>query len=156
MLALFWARPRSLSTLGVLHHGVPVMWYGHIRDLSPTAEGCMGGLLPSVTTLRWAQQEQRPGGKWWLGDWWVGWAGSAPPVISHPDAYHTQHLVIFCFCFFLSLYFLQCVMVSCRHGICVDEPSAHLVWRKPCKSMSKRTWPILTSGKFTSLQTRSS
>ena len=27
---------------GVLHPGVPVMWYGHIRDLFPTAEGCMG------------------------------------------------------------------------------------------------------------------
>ena len=27
-----------LSTLGVLHPGVPVMWYAHIRDLSPTAE----------------------------------------------------------------------------------------------------------------------
>ena len=31
-----------LSTLGVLHPGVPVMWFGHIRDLFPTAEGCMG------------------------------------------------------------------------------------------------------------------
>ena len=35
----------------------PVMWYGHIRDLSPTAEGCMGGRLPNVTLLHWAQQE---------------------------------------------------------------------------------------------------
>ena len=26
-----------LSTLGVLHPGVPVMWYGHIRDMSPSA-----------------------------------------------------------------------------------------------------------------------
>ena len=46
-----------LSTLGVLHPGVLVMWYGHIRDLSPTAEGCMGGRLPNVTLLHWAQQE---------------------------------------------------------------------------------------------------
>ena len=46
-----------LSTLGVLHPGVPVMWYGHIRDLSPTAEGCMGGRLPNVTLLHWAQQK---------------------------------------------------------------------------------------------------
>ena len=32
--------PRSASylLLGVLHPGVPVMWHGHIRDLSPTAE----------------------------------------------------------------------------------------------------------------------
>ena len=45
------------STLGVLHPGVPVMWYGHIRDLSPTAEGCMGGRLPNATSLHWAQQE---------------------------------------------------------------------------------------------------
>ena len=43
---------------GVLHPGVPVMWYGHIRDLSPTAEGCMGGRLPNVTRLHWAQQEK--------------------------------------------------------------------------------------------------
>ena len=41
---------------GVLHPGVPVMWYGHIRDLSPTAEGCMGGRLPNVTLLHWAKQ----------------------------------------------------------------------------------------------------
>ena len=47
------------STLGVLHPGVPVMWYGHIRDLSPTAEGCMGGRRPNVTLLHWAQQP------WW-------------------------------------------------------------------------------------------
>ena len=25
------------------------MWYGHIRDLSPTAEGCMGGRTPNLT-----------------------------------------------------------------------------------------------------------
>ena len=41
----------------MLHPGVPVMWYGHIRDLSPTAEGCMGGRLPNVTLLHWAQQK---------------------------------------------------------------------------------------------------
>ena len=40
-----------LSTLGVLHPGVPVMWYGHIRDLSPTADGCMGGRMPNVTLV---------------------------------------------------------------------------------------------------------
>ena len=42
---------------GVLHPGVPVMWYGHIRDLFPTAEGCMGSRMPNVTRLHWAQQE---------------------------------------------------------------------------------------------------
>ena len=46
-----------LSTLGVLHPGVPVMWYGHIRDLFPTAEGCKGSRLPNVTMLHWAQQK---------------------------------------------------------------------------------------------------
>ena len=39
---------------GVLHPGVPV--YAHIRDLSPTAEGCMGGRSPKVTELPWANQ----------------------------------------------------------------------------------------------------
>ena len=29
------------STVRASHPGVPVMWYGHIRDLFPTAEGCM-------------------------------------------------------------------------------------------------------------------
>ena len=43
-----------LSTLGVLHPGVAVMWYGHIRDLFPTAEGCKGSRLPNVTMLHWA------------------------------------------------------------------------------------------------------
>ena len=46
-----------LSTLGVLHPGVPVMWYDYIRDLFPTAEGCMGSRLPNVTLLHWAQQK---------------------------------------------------------------------------------------------------
>ena len=46
-----------LSTLGVLHPGVPVMWYGHIRDLFPTAEGCKGSRMPNVTMLQWAQQK---------------------------------------------------------------------------------------------------
>ena len=32
------------------------MWYAHIRDLFPTAEGCMGGRLPNVTLLHWAKQ----------------------------------------------------------------------------------------------------
>ena len=36
------ARECWLSTLGVLHPGVPVMWYGHIRDLFPTAEVLYG------------------------------------------------------------------------------------------------------------------
>ena len=43
-----------LSTLGVLHPGVPVMWYGHTRDLFPTAEGCKGSRLPNVARLHWA------------------------------------------------------------------------------------------------------
>ena len=46
---------------GVLHPGVPVMWYGHIRDLFPTAEGCMESRLPNVTLLHWAQQKQCTG-----------------------------------------------------------------------------------------------
>ena len=36
------------------------MWYGHIRDLFPTAEGCMGGRLPNVM-LHWAQQKHCAG-----------------------------------------------------------------------------------------------
>ena len=40
-----------------LHPGVPVMWYGHIRDLLPTAGGCKGGRMPNVTRLHWAQQK---------------------------------------------------------------------------------------------------
>ena len=32
-----------VCTLGVLHPGVPVMWYTHIRDLSPTAKAERGG-----------------------------------------------------------------------------------------------------------------
>ena len=43
-----------LSTLGVLHPGVHVMWYGHIRDLFPTTESCKGSRLPNVTRLHWA------------------------------------------------------------------------------------------------------
>ena len=35
----------------MLHPGVPVMWRGHIRDLSPTAEGCMGGRLPNANDV---------------------------------------------------------------------------------------------------------
>ena len=35
------------------------MWYGHIRDLSPTAESCMGGRTPNVTLLHWTKQP------WW-------------------------------------------------------------------------------------------
>ena len=33
-----------LSALGVLHPGVPVMWYAHIRDLFPTAETVKGAV----------------------------------------------------------------------------------------------------------------
>ena len=40
-----------LSTLGVLHPGVPVMWYGHIRDLFPTVEGCKGSRLPQCNNV---------------------------------------------------------------------------------------------------------
>ena len=35
-----------LSTLGVLHPGVPVMWHTHIRDLSPTAEAVREAVRP--------------------------------------------------------------------------------------------------------------
>ena len=42
---------------GVLHPGVPVMWYAHIRDLSPTALAVRGGRVPNVTRLHWAQQK---------------------------------------------------------------------------------------------------
>ena len=38
---------------GVLHPGVPVVWYGHIRDLFPTAEGCKESRFPNVTKLHW-------------------------------------------------------------------------------------------------------
>ena len=38
---------------GVLHPGVPVMWYGHIKDLSSTAESCKEGRFPKVTRLPW-------------------------------------------------------------------------------------------------------
>ena len=31
---------------GVLHPGVPVMWYAHIRDLSPTAEAVREAVSP--------------------------------------------------------------------------------------------------------------
>ena len=36
----------GLSTLGVLHAGVLVMWYAHIRDLSPTAEAVRVAVCP--------------------------------------------------------------------------------------------------------------
>ena len=39
---------------GVLHPGVPVLWYGHIRDLFATAEGCKVSRLPNVTMLHLA------------------------------------------------------------------------------------------------------
>ena len=52
-----YTRECWLSTLGVLQPGVPVMCYGHIRDLFPTAEGCMGSRLPNATMLHWTQQK---------------------------------------------------------------------------------------------------
>ena len=36
----------SSTFLGVLHPGVPVMWYGHIRDLFPTAWDVRRALYP--------------------------------------------------------------------------------------------------------------
>ena len=39
---------------GVLHPGVHVMWYAHIKDVFTTAEGCKGSRLPNVTRLHWA------------------------------------------------------------------------------------------------------
>ena len=44
---------RGTLQRGVLHPGVPVMWYAHIRDLFPTAESCKGGRFPNVTRLHW-------------------------------------------------------------------------------------------------------
>ena len=41
-----YSRECWLSTLGVLHPGVPVTWYGHIRDLFPTAEAVRGAVCP--------------------------------------------------------------------------------------------------------------
>ena len=84
-----------LSTLGVLHPGVPVIWYDHIRDLSPTAEGCMGGRTPNVTLLHWAQQP------WWckavmIGWMEVGWEGSPPHIIAHTmHGAHAQGSIFF-------------------------------------------------------------
>ena len=49
-----YSRECWLSTLGVLHPGVPVMWHAHIRDLFTTAEGCERSRLPNVTRLHWA------------------------------------------------------------------------------------------------------
>ena len=74
-----------LSTLGVLHPGVPVMWYGHIRDLSPTAESCMGGRPPNVTLLHWAQQQSNAlvGSDGWVDGRLVGQG-------LHHSSYHTQ------------------------------------------------------------------
>ena len=57
------------STLGVLHPGVLVIWYGHIRDLSPTAESSKGGRFPNVTGLHWLCE--------------VGWEGSPSHFIAH-------------------------------------------------------------------------
>ena len=70
-----YPRECSLSTLGVLHPGVPVMWYGHIKEVFPTAEGCMGSRPPNVTMLHWAQQKYALVGC----DGWVmvGWLGRA-------------------------------------------------------------------------------
>ena len=37
---------RGILHKGVLHPDVPVMWYAHIRDLSPTAEAVRGAVRP--------------------------------------------------------------------------------------------------------------
>ena len=41
-----WVQYRGTLHRGVLHPGVPVMWYGHIRDLSPTAEAAREAVCP--------------------------------------------------------------------------------------------------------------
>ena len=41
-----YSRECWLSALGVLHPGVTVMWYAHIRDLFPTAEAVRGAVCP--------------------------------------------------------------------------------------------------------------
>ena len=48
---------RGTLQRGVLHPGVLVMWYGHIRDLFTAAEGCKESRMPNVTMLHWAQQK---------------------------------------------------------------------------------------------------
>ena len=40
------AQCRGTLHRGVLHPGVPVMWYAHIRDLSPTAEAVREAVCP--------------------------------------------------------------------------------------------------------------
>ena len=52
-----WVQCGGSLHRGVLHPGVPVMWYGHIRDLFPTTESCMGSRMPNVMMLHWAQQK---------------------------------------------------------------------------------------------------
>ena len=75
--------------LGVLHPGVRAMWYGHIRELFTTAEGCQGGRLPNVTLLHWAKQSRRCKAVmvWWME---VGWEGSPPHIIAHTMHAHAQ------------------------------------------------------------------
>ena len=85
-----------LSTLGVLHPGVPVMWYCHIRDLFPTAGGCMGSRLPNATMLHWAEQRYALVGS----DGWV--IGRLVGHGLYHQSYHTlmhttQHQRIFLF-----------------------------------------------------------
>ena len=99
-----------LSTLGVLHPGVLVMWYGHIRDLSPTAEDCMGGRLPNVS-LHWAKQP-----RWckavmigWMG---VGWEGYPPHIIAHTT--RVAHAQVE---YFLSPVALQLARCSLQPGL---------------------------------------
>ena len=46
-----------MSTLAVLHPGVPVMWHTHIRDLSPTAEAARG---PHIQGNKVALVDLRP------------------------------------------------------------------------------------------------
>ena len=52
-LAPLWARPRSLHQgvlviyfVGVLHPGVPVMWYGHIRICLPQLRAVWEAVCP--------------------------------------------------------------------------------------------------------------
>ena len=119
-----------LSTLGVLHPGVPVMWYGHIRDLFPTAGGCMGSRLPNATMLHWAQQRYALVGS----DGWV--IGRLVGQGLHHQSYHTlmhttqhQRTFLLLLCIFSVLFHVFISMwCSCRHGICVGDASACQVW----------------------------
>ena len=77
-------RRLSFSVLYTVHHVRDVQRQRHERGDPRISPDVLGGV------------------DCWMGDWLVGWAGSAPPVISHSDAYHTAPAHLF-FCF--SLYF---------------------------------------------------